>query len=236
MNQSIRWKSLVAGCALILGTSTALLGCGDDENGANGTNGSGGNSTMTISGDVGAHYDGPGGNLYNFSFEGDFADGHLNSDGTFSFELLDLTDIEDDLEKPAESVLDGFSSFVCIEEFIDEFDDDARFAAVKNVGYLETRADESGYARHIELTTLTEGEARSIVSPFPDREEIYVFWYYSTTSVSAEATCSSGEINIDLSPGWNEIILDNTDRDDRRQYTGERPDGVDWYMEPAEEE
>jgi hypothetical protein len=209
---------------------TLVVGC--DEEGA----GSGSiESALTIEGDVGAYYDGPGTALHVGGFDGTYGTGMLNADGTFTLELGGLDAVESSLKVIGDSHLDNFRSFLCLHDLVDEIDDDARFLLFRSFNIDAERDDGSFYFRTVELSSRTEGEARSIGLPFPTvYGGDYVFWLFADRAHSLHATCDGAEIALDLAPGWNEFNLDMT-RYAQRQYMGPRPSGVAWYMEPTED-
>ncbi|TVP75480.1 MAG: hypothetical protein EA352_08180 [Gemmatimonadales bacterium] len=195
---------------------------------------------LQMSGDVSSYSEGAAGELYSMGDNvSDLALGELDADGSFWFELLPQGDIEGDLEPATDDGgfgSDGFYNFVCIDEAIDGVDPDARFTEVRNVQFLATRADGSNYPRAIELSTRTEGQGRTAGQPFPGVwEDIHVYWIFADRDVEVQATCDEGaEVDLALTAGWNEVILDHRDRDAVRQYTGQRPADVDWYMDPED--
>lgn len=230
-------SSFVVTFGLLLAFS---IGCGDDDNGNNGNNGNNdepGGETLELSGDVSGQYDGDGEELYSMAGFEDVAEGALESDGTFSIVLTMTPEIyENELEAPADSILDGFRSLVCMDEFMDEIED-ARFLRVSNFSFLD-ETDGTQYSRILELSTDTEGHTGSSLLPFPNVGHVYVTWYYSTDSFTLNETCDDGEIDVELETGWNEVMIDTTNASGSGsgseiiQWTGERPDEVDWYLEP----
>ena len=231
---------------LLAGLASLTVACSDDENGQGPTDPAPG-ETLEVSGDVSAYHEGASGELYSLGDNStDLALGELASDGTFSFDLRATPDIEGALAHATTDGgfgSDGFYNFVCIDEVIDDIDPDARFAEVRNVQVLVTRDDGSNYPRAIELSTRTEGTGRTGDQPFPGvHQDIHVYWIYADRSTEVQGTCGddseasthSHEVNLSLTAGWNEVILDHRSAAAISQYTGQRPDGVDWYMDPVD--
>lgn len=234
LRELINAPLIISSCALLLAIGT---GCGDDDNGDSSGNGDQpGGETLELSGDVSGHYDGEGEELYSTVGFEDVGQGTLESDGTFSVTLTMTSEIyEDELEPPASSVLDGFRGLVCIEEFLEEIED-ARFLRVSNFSFLTESEEGTQYPRLLELSTETEGQTGSSLAPFPNVGQVYVTWLYSTDSFHLQETCDEGEIDVELDEGWNEVMIDTTNASGADseiiQWTGERPDEVDWYLEP----
>lgn len=225
----------ILGAALLIIAFSA--GCGDDENGngGNGGNGNGvGDETLEISGTV-SNYDGSGGELWQWVDLDDIAEGTMESDGSFTFTLTMTPEIyEENLEPLADSIMDGFGGLVCRSEFLDDVQD-ARFLAVHNVHYTPEGGTDSD-AGTIELSTDTEDTLGSSMRPFPNMGHIYGTWLYTTEDLTIQETCDNGEIDVELQAGWNEVLIDTTEAfDEYTQWTGERPDDVDWRLVLPEE-
>lgn len=239
MNVIINWKMILIHCAVVVGF--ASIGCGDDHDDGESdwTVGESGGETIQVSGDVSAYYNGDGGDISHRASthpHGSIlvAEGELSSDGTFSIQFKGGDEITDALG-PAVGNYDNvnsnhFRGFVCIDEFIDDLGD-ALFLSVPVFTYFPSNAGDGAYILpQIGLSTTKEATELG-VDPFPEGEEIYVSWLYSTKALTVRETCNDGEIDVVLSSGWNELYLDNTDKANRYQWTGERPDEVVWIKE-----
>ncbi len=155
------------------------------------------------------------------------AEGSLDADGSFTVTLLGLEDIEDDLgtADPEASGFDRFRGFACEEEAHDAVGSDVGFAMI------------TGFAFDAEDLTHFGLASQSVdrVRPLPLEEGVHVRWIFAEEAVTIDAECRDGdrEMNLDLSAGWNEVIIE-TDRPKNtwfhEQYTGERPSTVEWML------
>lgn len=153
------------------------------------------------------------------------AEGSIEADGSFSVSLLGIDDIEDDLKPidPEASAFDSFSGFACEEETLEIVGSDVRFAMVPKFTY---NVDDLTF---VGLTS----QAVDITLPLPLEEGTHVRWIFAEEPVEIDTECRDGDrtMSLDLSAGWNEVIIE-TERPGNDwfhdQFTGERPENVDW--------
>lgn len=161
-------------------------------------------------------------------------EGTLNADGSFAVTLFDEEDIEDELEAvdPDGSLFDSFAGFICREEADAELDADARFAIAPALTFAADVDDDDSH----EVATLgLASEEVSVVLPVPNPAagDYHVRWFFANQPVTLDTQCRDGErsVDLELNPGWNEVVYDLSDSDLVRQYTGDRPAEVDWKLD-----
>jgi hypothetical protein len=72
-----------------------------------------------------------------------------------------------------------------------------------------------------------------IVHPYPlsHNADFHVRWIFSNESLSLNTDCENQSIDLDLNAGWNMVNYDLSDSDNHLQYTGSRPDEVEWKVD-----
>lgn len=155
------------------------------------------------------------------------AEGTIDADGSFSVTLNGLDEIEDQVEAvdPEGSGFDGFQGFACEEESFDAVGPDVRFALIAGFAYDNDDLTYFGLA----------SETIDRTRPLPLETGTHIRWIFAEDAVSINAECRDGDrtMNLDLSAGWNEVIIE-TERPNNdflhEQYTGDRPQSVAWTI------
>lgn len=153
-------------------------------------------------------------------------EGTITADGSFSVTLMGLEEIDDELEAvDPESSFDGFRGFACEQESFEAAGADVGFALV---GGFAFDADDLTY-----FGLASQAVDRTL--PLPLDTGTHVRWIFAEEAVSIDAECHDGErtMDLDLSAGWNEVIIE-TERPDNAwlhdQYTASRPGSVEWKI------
>jgi len=161
-------------------------------------------------------------------------EGTLNPDGSFSMTFFRAQEIQEELQPvdPDGGLFDKFSGFICEEEADATLPTDARFAIAPALTFASDIDDDAVS----EVATLgLSSDEPDISTPVPNRAQgdYHVRWIFASQSVTLDHQCSQGErvVDLELNQGWNEVAYDLSNRDQIRQYTGDRPSEVDWTLE-----
>lgn len=215
-NLNINYVGMLIGVMALL-----LTACSDNSTNSNGDSSSQINS---IEGEI-ADYDYGEQELYMSEDFVDLIDGSIDAEGTFSVDFLGEEAIQEALKPLAEDT-DGYVGMYCRSEIMESLGSDHLFV---DVAYFNFTYGEDNTVGGIALSSNSVN--RNVYPPQEDSDGDYQLrWVYSSQEASISENCSSAEVNVELSEGWNEVIFDVSDRDNKRMFTGERPDEIDWVM------
>lgn len=117
----------------------------------------------------------------------------------------------------------------CRESIIESLSSDHLFVGARYFNF--TYGEDTNVAG---IALSSNGVNRNIYPHQGDTDGDYqIRWVYSSHEASISENCSSAEVDLELSEGWNEVIFDVSDRDTKRMYTGDRPAEVEWVMEES---
>lgn len=207
----------------------ALLITACDDNSTN-SNGNTSNGVNTIEGSI-EGYDLGAQELYESEDFVDLIDGEIESDGSFRVEFLGEDVIEEALQPLSEDT-DGFVAMYCREEIQQDLSNSQQFVDVARFNFTYGENNDVGIIGYSSMIPNI-----NVYPPQSDTDgEYQVRWIYSNEEISISKTCDSGstgtnEVEVDLSKGWNEIIFDLSDEQNKRMYTGDIPSEVSWVLE-----
>lgn len=212
---------------ILIGILALLItACGDNSTNSNGNSSNGVN---TIEGEV-SDYDLGTQELYKSEDFVDLIEGSIEADGSFAIEFFGREAIQEAL-KPLAEDSEGYVGMYCRSEIIESIGSDPLFV---DVAYFNFTYGEENNVGGVALSSNTVN--RNIYPPQSEtRGEYQVRWIYSSEEISISENCQSGssgteEVELELSEGWNEVIFDVSDRDNKIMYTGERPSQVNWVV------
>lgn len=156
----------------------------------------------------------------------DLIDGSINEEGTFSVQFLEEEEIEEAL-KSLNDDREGFVGMYCREEIMDQLDSNHLFV---DVNLFNFTFGEDNNVGGIGLSSNSTN--RNVYPPQSDTDGDYqIRWIYSSQEVAISENCETAEVNVEFNSGWNEVLFDVSDRDNKKMLTDERPSEIDWVLD-----
>jgi hypothetical protein len=229
-------RHLVFLFATAIALAFALTGCDQptdsSDDGSGGNDGGASGDELTFEGqiqdyDLGEQHISP-------NTDASLGEGTLNADGSFTITLFEAEQIEEELQPvdPEAGSFESFSGFICEEKAAAELNDNAQFAMASALTFASDIDDDG--TSEVGMLGLTSS-APDVVVPVPKsaKGDYHVRWIFADQSVTLDTQCRDGEriVELELSSGWNEVSYDLSDRDQIRQYTGSRPNAVEWQLD-----
>lgn len=201
-----------------------IHGCGDSPT-DNDDDSPGPAGELTVEGSV-DDYDLGEQELYQFEDFIDLIEGTIEDDGSFTVTFLGMDEVEEALKPVGDDTFEDFVGVYCNEEIGETLDSDHQFADVSVFNLTYGEDDD------LAMMGLTSDQPNNNkYPPQGDHSGAYhVRWIFSSDDVSINETCAGASVDLDLHKGWNEVVFDLSDSDNKKQYTGERPNEVDWVI------
>ncbi|MDR9419123.1 hypothetical protein [Gracilimonas sp.] len=220
-NLSHDYTGILIGILVLL-----ITACSD-----NSTNSNGDSSTqaLTIEAEV-PGYELGAQDLYQSEDFVDLIEGSIDEEGTLTVNFLSGEAIAEAL-KPLADDTDVFVGMYCREEIMGQVDSNHLFVDVNLFNFTYGEDNNTGA-----IGLSSNMTNRNVYPPQSDTKGDYqVRWIYASQEITISENCQiesdkTEEVNVEFTKGWNEVIFDVSDRDNKKMYTGNRPSGVNWVI------
>lgn len=157
----------------------------------------------------------------------DLIEGSIQADGSFTVEFLGEDAISEALKPLGDDHSDNFVGMYCRDEVSQSLEGSPEFVDVNLFNF--TYGEDTNV---MQIALSSDSPNGNVFPPQSDTDgDHQARWIYASQDVSVDVTCSEAAVDVELNQGWNEVYFDISDRDNKMQYTGDRPGQLDWVTD-----